>query len=264
MHQIELSRDGAAARGQGTALSMIDCAHAVLCNGLGRYDDALASAQQAVSHDDLSLFAVSLVELVEAAVRSQRPEAATATLERLVERTQASGSDWALGLEARSRALLSDDESAGALYEEAIERLARCNVAPHLARAQLLYGEWLRRTNQRARARELLRTSHATYTRIGAGAFAERARRELAATGEVVRPQGQVVSESLTAQEAQIAGLARDGLTNAEIGARLFLSPHTVEWHLRKVYSKLGVRSRKQIHTALADSRATAGRSYDP
>jgi DNA-binding CsgD family transcriptional regulator len=256
--QIELSRDGAAARGQGTALSMIDCAHAVLCNGLGRYEDALDSAQRAVDHDDLSLFAVSLVELVEASARSNRPEVAIASMARLSERTRASGSDWALGLEARSRALLSDDESAAFYYEEAIERLARCDVAPHLARAQLLYGEWLRRAGQRSKARDLLRAAHTTFARIGADAFAERARRELAATGETVRAHGETASETLTAQEAQIAILARDGLTNAEIGAQLFLSPHTVEWHLRKVYTKLGVRSRKQIHTALTGARTAA------
>lgn len=254
--QIEMARDGAAERGKSTALSMIDCAHAVLCNGLGRYDDALESAQKAASHDDLALFALSLVELIEAAARSNRPDLAATALERLVERTQASGSDWALGLEARSRALLADDAAAEAHYVEAVERLTRGNLAPHLARAQLVYGEWLRRTHRRARAREHLRAAHDVFTSIGAGAFAERTRRELAATGDAVRANSPEPSDVLTAQETQIAGLARDGLTNAEIGARLFLSRHTVEWHLRKVFTKLGVKSRREIHLVLPASDA--------
>lgn len=249
--EIESSRDGAVARGQATALSMIDCAHTVLYNGLGRYDDAILSGERSVAHDDLSLFALSLVELVEAAVRSNQPERARVAMARLVERTQASGTDWALGLEARSRALLVEDDSAAAHYEEAIDRLGSANLAPHHARAQLVYGEWLRRANHRTRAREQLRAAYGTFTRIGAEAFAERTRRELAATGETMRARAPETRDVLTAQEAQIATLAAEGLTNPEIGAQLFLSPHTVEWHLRKVFAKLGVKSRRQIRQAL-------------
>ena len=250
--QVESIRTNAADRGQDTALSMIDCAHAVLLNALGRYDDAFASASRACDHDDVSLFAISLVEMVEAAVRSHHPEAAAAALERLTERMRASGTDWALGLEARSRALVADDDAAAPLYEEAVARLTAAGLAPHRARAQLLHGEWLRRTNQRTRAREQLRAAHETFVTIGAAAFADRARRELLATGEAVRQQGVAPTESLTAQEARIAKLARDGLTNPEIGTRLFLSPHTVEWHLRKVYAKLGITSRRHLRDALA------------
>ena len=169
------------------ALSMIECANAVLFNGLGRYDEALAPAQRACAQDDLSLYALALVELIEAAVRSNSPRLAATALERLSERTRASGTEWALGLEARSRALLTDGPSAEPLYEEAVERLARGRLAPHLARAQLVYGEWLRRENRRLDAREQLRAAHDTFSRIGAEGFAERARRELSATGETAR-----------------------------------------------------------------------------
>jgi DNA-binding CsgD family transcriptional regulator len=250
--QVETSRTSAADRGQDTALSMIDCAHAVLHNALGRYDEAFASATRACQHDDVSLFAISLVELVEAAARSNRPDVAASALARLADRTQASRSEWALGLEARSRALVVDDDLAADLYEESVDRLTTARLAPHRARAQLLFGEWLRRTQQRAKAREQLRAAHETFATIGAAAFADRARRELLATGETVRERGVAPTESLTAQEAQIAKLARDGLTNPEIGARLFLSPHTVEWHLRKVYAKLRINSRRHLHGALS------------
>ena len=249
--QVELNRTSAADRGQDTALSMIDCAHAVLYNGLARYDEAFASAVRASDHDEISLFTISLVELVEAAVRSNHPDEAVPALARLRERTQASGSDWALGLEARSRALLADDDSAAALYAESVDRLTAADLAPHRARAQLVFGEWLRRTHQRGKAREQLRAAYDTFTEIGADAFAQRARRELLATGGTVRTRGQTSNDSLTAQESQIATLARDGLTNSEIGARLFLSPHTVEWHLRKVYTKLRITSRRHLHRVL-------------
>ena len=168
-------------------------------------------------------------------------------LERLGERTQASGSEWALGLEARSRALLTDGPSAEPLYEEAVTRLARGRVAPHLARAQLAYGEWLRRENRRVDAREQLRAAHETFTRIGAEAFAERARRELLATGETARKRTPDTQDALTPQEAQIARLARDGLSNPEIGAQLFISPRTVQYHLHKVFAKLDISSRNQL-----------------
>jgi DNA-binding CsgD family transcriptional regulator len=249
---IEAGRKDATARGQGMALSMIECANAVLLNGLGRYDEALAPAQRACAQDDLSLYALALVELIEAAVRGNRPEPTAAALERLSERTRASGTDWALGLEARSRALLTDGPSAEPLYEEAVERLAHGRLAPHLARAQLLYGEWLRRENRRLDAREQLRVAHDTFSRIGADGFAERARRELSATGETARRRTDDTRSLLTAQEAQIARLARDGLSNPEIGAQLFISPRTVQYHLRKVFQKLDITSRNQLGRVLA------------
>jgi DNA-binding CsgD family transcriptional regulator len=255
---IEAAQRDAAARGQGTALSMIWGASAVLFNGLGRYEEALAAAERACTHDELSLYALALVELVEAAVRIDRPQLAATTLERLGARTTASGTDWALGLEARSRALLTSGPSAEALYREAVERLSGGRVAPHLARAQLVYGEWLRRENRRVDAREQLRTAHATFRRIGADAFAERARRELSATGETVRKLTVGTRDLLTPQEALIARLAGDGRTNPEIGAELFISPRTVEYHLGKVFTKLGIRSRRELRTALTDADEAA------
>ncbi|MGH3549388.1 MAG: helix-turn-helix transcriptional regulator [Pseudonocardiaceae bacterium] len=244
---IEAGRQDATARGQGMALSVIECANAVLFNGLGRYEEALAAAQRACAQNELSLYALALVELIEAAVRSNRPQLATTALERLGERTRASGTEWALGIDARSRALLTDGPSAGALYEEAVTRLARGRVAPYLARAQLVYGEWLRRDKRRVDAREQLRAAHDTFSRIGAEAFAERARRELLATGETARRRSVDTSDVLTPQEAQIARLARDGLSNPDIGAQLFISPRTVQYHLHKVFAKLDITSRNQL-----------------
>jgi DNA-binding NarL/FixJ family response regulator len=244
---IEAGRQDATARGQGMALSIIECANAVLFNGLGRYEEALAPAQRACAQDDLSLYALALVELIEAAVHCDRQDLAATALERLSERTQASGTEWALGIEARSRALRSDSPSAEALYEEAVKRLAQGRLAPHLARAQLVYGEWLRRENRRQDAREQLRAAHDTFSRIGAEGFAERARRELAATGETARARTDGTRDVLTPQEAQIARLARAGLSNPEIGAQLFISPRTVQYHLRKVFQKLGITSRNQL-----------------
>jgi DNA-binding CsgD family transcriptional regulator len=244
---IEVGRQEATARGQGMALSLLEGANAVLCNGLGRYDEAFAAGQRACAQDELSLHALTLVELIEAAVRSNRPTDAARALERLGERTRASGTQFALGLEARSRALLTDGLSAEPLYEEAVQRLARGRLAPHLARAQLVYGEWLRRENRRVDAREQLRAAHDTFSRIGAEGFAERARRELAATGETARKRNLDMRDVLTAQEAQIAHLARDGFSNPEIGAQLFISPRTVQYHLGKVFAKLDVTSRNQL-----------------
>jgi DNA-binding CsgD family transcriptional regulator len=250
---VERSRRLAETRGQGMALSMIDNANAVLMNGLGRYEEALVAAERACAHGEHSIYANALVELVEAAVRSDRPESAAAGLDRLAARTQASGSDWALGLEARSRALVTPGPDAEPLYEQAIQHLARAPVPPYLARAQLVYGEWLRRQNRRSDARRLLREAHDTFNRIGAEAFAERARRELSATGETVRTRSADTRDVLTPQEAQIARLAVDGHTNPEIGARLFISPRTVEYHLRKVFGKLEIGSRRELASALTD-----------
>ncbi len=241
----------ATARGEGRALTWGEYAMALLYNGLGDYVAALAAAEAACEHDDLGLVAWALIELVEAASRSDRRDVAVATLARLAERTQASGTDWALGIEARSRALVSNGDIAEALYREAVNRLARTRVAVHLARAHLVYGEWLRRENRRSDARQHLRTAHDMFDRFGAEAFAERARRELLATGETVRKRTEQADGVLTAQEAQVARLAADGLTNAEISAQLFISPRTAEYHLHKVFTKLAIGSRRQLRAAL-------------
>jgi DNA-binding CsgD family transcriptional regulator len=239
---------------EGRAIGLGDYLVAVLFNGLGRYHDALACAERACEHEDLGVFGFALVELVEAAARADAPEAAAAALRRLEERTAASGTEWALGVRARSRALLRDGPAAEAHYREAIERLERSRVAVHLARAHLVYGEWLRRENRRRDAREQLRTAHEMLSGFGAEAFAERARRELRATGESVRQRAAEPRAVLTAQEAQIARLAGDGLTNSEIGAELFISPRTVEGHLRKVFTKLDVDSRNTLRGVLAST----------
>jgi DNA-binding CsgD family transcriptional regulator len=193
-------------------------------------------------------------ELVEAAARSGEAELAAAALERLAERARAAGTDWALGIEARSRALLASGRDAEALYLGAVDRLGRCRVRPDLARAHLVYGEWLRRAGRRGDAREQLRTAHRMFSDMGMQAFAERSRTELSATGERVRRRTADVRDDLTAQERQIAELARAGLSNQEVGARLFLSPRTVEWHLRKVFGKLGINSRHELAKALPSS----------
>jgi DNA-binding CsgD family transcriptional regulator len=191
--------------------------------------------------------------LFAAAVRGGRRDEAAAALERLSERTRASGTEWALGVEARCRALVSDDEP---LYRESIERLARSRAAVDLARSRLLYGEWLRRENRRTDAREQLRAAHADFSRFGAEAFAERARRELVATGETMRRSTPETRDVLTPQEVQVARLARDGQTNPEIGAQLFISPRTVEYHLHKVFRKLDISTRRELRDALAEQFA--------
>jgi ATP/maltotriose-dependent transcriptional regulator MalT len=246
---IEAARADATARGEGMGLGVVEWATALLHNGGGRYAEAFAAAQRGCEHDDVGLFAWSLVELVEAGARSGATDAASAALDRLSERTRAGGTDWAIGIEAGSRALLSNRPEP--LFREAIERLERTRGVVHLARARLLYGEWLRREHRRVDAREQLRAAHEQFSRIGAAAFAERARGELLATGETVRKRRDDTRDELTPQEVQIARLARDGLSNPEIGARLFLSPRTVEWHLRKVFAKLDIRSRRELDGAL-------------
>jgi len=174
---------------------------------------------------------------------------AAEAVQRLEERAGASGTDWGLGTLARAQALLAEDERADSLFNEAIERLARTRIVVHHARSRLVYGEWLRRVNRRGDARRQLSEAHQMFTRMGAQAFAERARRELVATGERVSKHPTTSGDELTAQEAQIARLAGDGLRNQEIGAQLFISAHTVEWHLRKVLAKLGITSRRQLRT---------------
>ena len=249
---FEAGRIEATARGEGMGLGVLEWATALLYNGSGRYADALAAAQRGCEQDDVGLFAWNLVELIEAGVRSGATDAAAGALDRLSARTQASGTDWALGIEAGSRALLSNGRAAEPLYREAVERLARSRGEVHLARAQLMYGEWLRRENRRVDAREQLRVAYDRFSRIGAEAFAERARRELLATGETAPRRTVETRDVLTPQEAQIARMASDRQTNPEIGAKLFISPRTVEYHLRKVFTKLEISSRKELRSALA------------
>jgi DNA-binding CsgD family transcriptional regulator len=248
---IEAAIRDATARGEGRALGLAGYATAVLHNGHGRYQAALAHAQRACAYDDLGFLGWSLVELVEAAARSGAADTAADALRRLAGRCRAAGTDWALGVLARSSALLSAGPAAESLYREGVDRLACSPIVPQLARAHLVYGEWLRRERRRVDAREQLRIAHALFDRIGAAAFAERARRELQATGETVRKRAVQTRVELTAQQVQIARLAGDGLTNAEIGAQLFLSPRTVEWHMRKVFAKLAISSRKQLRPRL-------------
>jgi DNA-binding CsgD family transcriptional regulator len=249
---VDTSVADATTRGEGRAITIADYATAVLCNGLGRYDEALAAAKRACKHDNLGLFGWGLIELIEAAARSGDQRLAATALERLSERTRPSRTEWAAGIEARSRALLTDGRSADDLYLEAIDRLERCRIVVHLARAHLVYGEWLRREGRRLAAREQLRTAYEMLTSMGASAFAARAERELRATGEHARKRTVDTQIQLTGQEEQIAQLASTGSSNAEIAAQLFISPRTVEYHLHKVFTKVGIRSRNQLATALA------------
>jgi DNA-binding CsgD family transcriptional regulator len=236
-------------RGEGLVLTLIDHVRAVLDNGLGRYETAFEAAQRS-STDDSMLSTWSLPELIEAAAYSDRSTVAADSIEMLAERTQAAGTTLARGLEARSRALVSDGRTAEDLYVESIDLLARTRMRLHRARAQLVYGEWLRRTNRRRDARRQLRAAHETFAVGGAEAFAKRASRELLATGETARKRTDETRGQLTAQEQQISRLAAEGMTNPEIGAQLFLSPRTVEWHLRNVYTKLGISSRRELWVA--------------
>ncbi len=239
-------------RGEAYALSTAAWARALLYNGLGRYEDALAAAARASEHsEDLWFYNWGLAESIVAAVRAGKRELAVNALERLSDITRASGSDWALGIEARSRALLREDAVAEGLYREAIDRLGRTRVRAELARAHLLYGEWLRRERRRRDAREELRHAHTMFASMGIEAFAQGAERELVATGGRTRKRVPETRDDLTAQEAQVARLARNGLSNPEIGARLFISPRTVEYHLHKVFTKLRIGSRHQLADVL-------------
>jgi DNA-binding CsgD family transcriptional regulator len=236
-------------RGEGRrGVTIIHWASAVLHNGLSHYENAVAAAEQACDDVSASWFRNwALIELIEAAARSGEAEIAADALGQLSQTTTASGTHWALGIEARSRALLSADEGAERLYQEAIERLARTRLRVEVARAHLLYGEWLRRQRRRQDAREQLRTAHRSFTEFGMEAFAERTRVELEATGERTRKRTVETQDDLTPQEAQISRLAAGGATNQDIAAQLFISPSTVDYHLRKAFRKLGVRSRHQL-----------------
>ena len=249
---IQTATDDAGRRGEGRALSFIQWAAAVLYNSLGRYEEALTAAQQASEDSPAMHFASwALVELIEAAVRSGVPGRAAGALQRLSVAARACGTDWALGAETRSRAILSDGAAAEHLYREAIDRFGRARLPVDLARARLVYGEWLRRQRRRRDARDQLGSAYQIFDSIGAAAFAERARIELRVAGGHARQHTIETPDTLTAQEALIARLAGEGTSNSEIAAQLFISPATVAYHLRKVFTKLGISSRSQLAPAL-------------
>jgi DNA-binding CsgD family transcriptional regulator len=245
---IDGCREDLTRRGEGIGISVLDWAEAVLYNGLGRYDEACAAAVRVAEHpDDVNSSSWGMVELIEAAVRAGRPELAAEAHGRLSDRTQATDTDWGLGIAARSRALLTGDAGAESLYREAIERLGRTRLRPELARARLLYGEWLRRHRRRTDARQELRIAHEMFNDFGMEAFAQRTHRELQATGERPRRRTPDTRAQLTPQETQVARLAAEGRTNREIAAQLFISPNTVDYHLRKAFRKLDVKWRTQL-----------------
>jgi len=249
---IEEAVQEATSSGEGAVLAFVDYARAVVGNGLGRYEDALiaATATDAFDVEGFTIYTQGLAELIEAAARAGVPEQADDALRRLSEMTLISGTEWGAGIRARSQALLSADDEAETLYREAVERLGRTRVRPQLARAHLVYGEWLRRRNRRADARRELLEAFEMFADMGMEAFSERSQRELAAAGEKVRMRSVERLHDLTSQETQIARLARNGLTNQEIGSQLYLSARTVEWHLRKVFTKLEITSRRQLQGA--------------
>jgi DNA-binding CsgD family transcriptional regulator len=253
MELVQACTDEVSRRGDGRRPALLDWIMAVFYNSVGRYRDALSAAQRASQDPAELVFSMwGGVELIEASARSGATEQAADALERLSRATNASGGDWALGIQAYARALLSEGEPADHLYREAIERLGHTSIRTSLARGHLVYGEWLRRQQRRSDAREQLRTAHQMFTAMGAEGFAERTRRELLATGETARKRSvENAGSGLTVQETQVAELAREGLSNVEIGARLFISPRTVEYHLGHVFAKLGINSRMQLHRAL-------------
>jgi DNA-binding CsgD family transcriptional regulator len=258
-HLIDTATDDVGRRGEGEGLSSVQWAAAVLYNSLGRYEEALAAAQRASEDSPAVRFASwALVELTEAAVRSAVPERAAGALRRLSDIADACGTDWALGAEARSRALVSDGAAAEDLYREAIDRFGRARLPIDLARAHLLYGEWLRRQRRRRDARDQLGSAYEIFDSVGAAAFAERARIELRATGGHARQRADETPDTLTAQEALIARLAGEGASNPEIAAQLFISRATVAYHLRKVFTKLGITSRSQLAPALPARQGAA------
>ena len=251
---IQATATEALRRGEGFGLIITGFTEAMLYNSLGRYGDAVRAAEVARGYP--AVMGVEpwgvLVELIEGATRSGQSVLANAAFQDLAATTQAAGSDWALGIEARSRALLSDGADAEAAYKDAIDRLDGTKIRGELARAHLLYGEWLRRERRRAEARRRLHAAHDMFTHMGMDAFAARAAGELRATGETVRKRSVETRGELTAQEAQVAKLARDGLSNPEIGERLFISARTAQYHLKKVFTKLDITSRSQLDRVLA------------
>jgi DNA-binding CsgD family transcriptional regulator/tetratricopeptide (TPR) repeat protein len=248
----------AVARGEGLVLAITEHVSAILNNGLGRFPAAMAAVRDAGERpNEIGSPTWAAAELIEAAIRCGELPLAERALERLAETTSAAGTNWALGIEARSRALLGEGNDAERLYLEAIERLCHTSMRVQLGRAHLLYGEWLRRERRRVDAREQLRAAFEMFTAMGVEAFAGRAERELLATGERVRKRSVETRDDLTAQEAQVARLARDGLSNVEIGQRLFISQHTVSYHLRKVFAKLGITSRTQLDQVMPDNAQT-------
>jgi DNA-binding CsgD family transcriptional regulator len=252
---IESTIRDAETGGQGLSVTWAEWVSAILFNGLGHYDRALASAQRTAEETPrLQHSAWALIELIEAAVHLGKPDVAAGALDQVMAATAPSSTDWGRGIQARCWALLSQGESAERLHREAIERLARTRRRPDLARAHLLYGEWLRRENRRVDARAELRAAHDQFASIGMEGFGERARGELLATGEKVRKRTVTTRDVLTAQERQVARLAREGLSSPDIGARLFLSPRTVEWHLRNAFMKLGIHSRRELTHVLSSS----------
>jgi len=263
---IEATLAAATAGGQGLAMTYARWVAAILFNGLGRYPEAAAAAEQASHYmPEVVISMWALPELVEAAARTGDSRLAASAVDELADTTQPGGTDWGLGIEARCRALVSEGLAAEDLYREAIDRFGRARLRTELARAHLLYGEWLRREKRRTDAREQLRTAHDLLSAFGMDGFAERARRELQATGETARKRtaqaATGASHQLTPQELQVARLASDGLSNPEIGARLFISSHTVQYHLSKVFTKLGITSRGQLHRALPGASPTPGAS---
>jgi DNA-binding CsgD family transcriptional regulator len=256
---IEMTVREAGSRGEGIGLAICEYARAVLYNGVGQYDEALLAACSAGEYQEVVVENWGLSELIEPATRAGRTDLASEAMNRLAGKARASGTDWALGVEARSRALLSAGAAAEPLFREGIERLSRTRVRAELARTHLLYGEWLRRANRRVDARGELNIAYEMFSSMGMDGFAQRTRRELLATGATVHKRTVETRDDLTAQETQIARLARDGLSNPEIGAQLFISARTVEWHLHKVFTKLGISSRRQLRAALAkDGRPVA------
>jgi DNA-binding CsgD family transcriptional regulator len=255
---IEATMLEATARGLGRLVNSADHASAVLHNGLGRHDLARDAARRAFERDPVGHGSLVVPELAEAASRTGDMMLVRRALDWLSERTRVTSTGWLLGVEARVRALLRDGDDSDRLYRESIDHLSGCTVRAELARTHLLYGEWLRRERRRVDAREQLRIAHEMFDSMGAEAFAERARRELLATGETARKRTVETRDELTAQEAQIARLARDGLSNPEIGTRLFISARTVKYHLQKVYAKLDISSRSELERVLPDDAATA------
>jgi DNA-binding CsgD family transcriptional regulator len=249
---IERTAQAATRHGLGRMVDVATYTKAILYNGVGRYEAARDAARVAFEHrDHVGHGPWVVAELAEAASRTGDRALVEAALEWLTERTQVTRTDWLLGIEARVRALLSEADAAERAYRESIARLGRTRLRAELARSHLLYGEWLRREGRRVEAREHLRTAHDTFDAIGADGFAERTRHELLATGETVRKRRDDTRDDLTSQEEHIARLAVAGRTNAEIGSELFISPRTVEWHLTRVYMKLGISSRKALGDAL-------------